>query len=265
MNDTAVNYLMDDPREAQRLTDKVDAPLWVDIYFDRFLNSSSRVLDVGCGPGVLAAEIAKRIPSGFVTGFDASTDRLAVADKNFSGLNNTQLQGGDATLLPFKDESFDFIYSRFLIEYLHDKERAVNEMVRVCRPGGTVLLQDLDGQLLWHYPVDSSLQADIEMVMAAFGQTGFDPFVGRKLFSLARAAGLNDIKVQADSYHLYAGKIDERNLRLWELKLDIAIPVAVKALGSIEAAHDLKVRFLNYLKREDTLTYSVLFTVSGKK
>jgi SAM-dependent methyltransferase len=256
---------MDDPREAKRLADKVDAPQWVNTYFAGHLKPDSRVLDVGCGPGVLAAAVARRIPLGNVTGFDASAARLAEARKNFEGLNNTQPEAGEAVALPFADGSFDFVYCRFLLEYLQDKEKAVAEMARVCWPGGTVLLQDLDGQLLWHHPVDIELQTDIERVLSVLGQTGFDPFVGRKLFALARAAGLADIQVQAESYHLFAGKIDEHNLRLWEMKLDIALPAAAKALGGTAAAEGLKARFLNYLQRADTLTYSILFTVTGRK
>lgn len=247
------------------ITDKVDAPQWVNTYFTRHLKPASRVLDVGSGPGVLAAEVARRIPSGNVTGFDASTDRLTEARKNFAELNNAETQSGEAVALPFDDGSFDFIYCRFLLEYLQDRAKAVAEMARVCRSGGTVLLQDLDGQLLWHHPEDAALQADIARVLAVLGQTGLDPFVGRKLFALAQAAGLADIHVQVESYHLFAGQIDDHNLRLWEMKLDIALPAAAKALGGRAAAEDLKTRFLQYLCREDTLTYSVLFTVFGRK
>lgn len=258
-------YLMDDRREAKRLADKVDASQWVSTHFIRHLKSDSQVLDVGCGPGALAAEIARRIPQGSVTGLDASADRLSEAQRNFTELNNAQTKLGEATALPFDNESFDFVYCRFLLEYLPEKERAIAEMVRVCRSNGKVLLQDLDGQLLWHYPEEPALQADLKRVLAALGRTGFDPFVGRKLFALARGAGLADIELQAESYHLFPGRIDEHNFRLWETKLDIALPAVAKVLGSVTAAEGLKARFLNYLQREDTLTYSVLFTVTGQK
>src|SRR5437868_15532305 len=95
-------------------------------------------------------------------------------------------------------------------------------MVRVCRPGGTVLFQDLDGQLLWNYPEDPAVQRTVEKVVAGLGKTGFDPFVGRKLFSLAQKAGLNNIEVQAECYHLIVGDIDRTILKRWELKLEIA-------------------------------------------
>src|SRR5262249_3167034 len=160
--------------------------------------------------------------------------------------------------LPFESGVFDLAYCRFLLEYLPEREAAVAEMARVCRPGGRVLLQDLDGQLVWHYPPDEELQGDLERVLGWLGRTGFDPLGGRKLSALARAAGLADIETRAESYHLYAGQIDEHPLGLWRLKLDIALPAAAQALGSRGAAARLKERFLDYLRREDTLTYSVL-------
>ena len=78
-------------------------------------------------------------------------------------------------------------------------------------------------------------------------------------------AGLTDLKVTAEAYHLIAGPIDAHNRALWGLKLEIALPAATAALGSREAAEHLKTRLLDYFDREDTLTYSTLFTVKGRK
>src|SRR5256885_13262071 len=61
--------------------------------------------------------------------------------------------------MEFESNSFDLVYCRMLLQYLREKEQAVAEMTRVCKPGGTVLLQDLDGQLLWHYPEDPGVQS----------------------------------------------------------------------------------------------------------
>ena len=68
------------------------------------------------------------------------------------------------------------------MEYLPDKQAAVREMARVCSPGGKLLLQDLDGQLVWHYPEDAELQRTTENILSHLAGTGFDPFVGRKAF-----------------------------------------------------------------------------------
>jgi SAM-dependent methyltransferase len=211
----------------------------------------------------LASAIGRAYPHTDVTGIDISCDRFA---EHLATLpSNVHLQANDARALPFDESTFDLAYCRFLLEYVREKQGVVNEMVRVCKPGAELVLQDLDGQLIWHHPEDSDLQAQICAVMSVLSETGFDPLVGRKLFFLAKVAGLSAIDVQVEAYHLYAGAIDDRNLALWETKLDIALPAASKALGGDAAARTLKRRFLDYLRRDETLSYSVLFTVTGRK
>jgi hypothetical protein len=105
----------------------------------------------------------------------------------------------------------------------------------------------------------------VEKVVRALSSTGFDPFVGRKLFSLAHGAGLKNIDVQVECYHLIAGQIEPAILEQWELKLEIAGPQLARLLGSEREAREQSRRFLEYLCRPDTLTYSTVFTVSGEK
>ena len=261
----ANTYIMDDPREGQRLLDKVDAPSWIAKYLEPHLQDSRAILSVGCGPGVFLPELAAMRPNAEVVGVDLSPERIQDAQSRLRGVRNARAQVGNAQALPFESGSFDFIFCRFLMEYLPDKQLAVKEMARVCRPGGTILLQDLDGQLLWHYPEDPQLQETIERVVERLSMTGFDAFVGRKLFHLCYHAGLSGLKVQIDPYHLYAGTIDEEQQLLWRTKLEIAKPQMKKILGSDEAADKYAEHFLEYLRRPDTLTYSCLFSVTGIK
>jgi ubiquinone/menaquinone biosynthesis C-methylase UbiE len=254
-------YFMEDVRESDRLRSKVDGPIWVSKYLNPWVPDAGRVLEVGCGPGALASAAARARPNVNVIGIDISEERFAKTPCRA----NLTFQQANAHTLPFSSDSFDLVYSRFLLEYLADKPAVVEEMRRVCRPGGRLLIQDLDGQLLWHFPEDVDLQAGINKVIAGLRVRGFDPFVGRQLFSLLKATRLEDIRITAESYHLYAGTIDPENLRLWETKLDIVLPVAADILGSAEEAMSLKERFLEYLRRDDTLTYSVVFTAVGTK
>ena len=127
------------------------------------------------------------------------------------------------------------------------------------------MMQDLDGQLVWHYPEEALMQETIKRVIDSLSKTGFDPFIGRKLFWFGRNAGLENIQVQVECYHLIAGQVDPSIFEQWELKLEIARPRLVSALGSEYEAEEEIRRFLNYLKRPDTLTYSTLFTVTGEK
>jgi SAM-dependent methyltransferase len=261
----ARNYIMDDPRESQRLLDKVDAASWISKYFEEHLQGARTILSVGCGPGVFLREMAEIHPDTEFVGVDLSAERIHDAEARLHGVPNARVQIGDAQALPFESGSFDFVFCRFLMEYLPDKQRAVQEMLRICRCGGKILLQDLDGQLLWHSPEDPELQQTIEQVVSRLATTGFDPCVGRKLFNLCFEGGLADINVQIDPYHLYAGTIVEEQLDLWRTKLEIAKPQLAKVLGSDEAAIRYTERFLGYLQRPDTLTYSCLFSVLGTK
>jgi ubiquinone/menaquinone biosynthesis C-methylase UbiE len=259
------DYIMEDPREALRLEVKVDPHAWVQKYLAHRVCAGAEVLSVGCGPGVILSAVTQLDSSIRATGLDVSEARLQQAKERNRENSRVHFVCGDAQSMEFQSNSFDLVYCRMLLQYLKEKERAVSEMARVCKPGGTVLLQDLDGQLLWHYPEDSEMQRAVERVMTALAPTGFDPFVGRKLFWLASNAGLKKLEVNVESYHLIAGKIELPILKQWELKLDIARSRMAKAFGSKAEADEEIRRFIDYLRRPDTLTYSVQFTVTGEK
>lgn len=260
-----IDYIMDDPREAARLEAKVDPEAWVQKYVARHITPGMEVLSVGCGPGVILGAVCALHPSLRGTGIDISPDRVEQATRRNYENPRIKFLCGDAHAMQFPSGSFDLVYCRMLLQYLQKKEHAVAELARVCRPGGRVLLQDLDGQLLWHYPEDPTMQRGLEKVVMALGDTGFDPFVGRKLFWLARKAGLENLHVQVDCYHLIAGEAAPDIWKQWELKLEIARPQMTRVFGSEAEAKGYSRKFLEYLSRPDTLTYSTVFTVTGEK
>ena len=265
MNSAASTYIMDDPREAMRLELKVNTDAWLRKYLLRHVKPGAEVLSVGCGPGMILRQLCSADHTVRATGIDISADRIQEAIQKSNSNKRLTFVTGDAHSMSFPANSFDLVYSRMLFEYLSDKQQAAAEMVRVCRPGGTVLFQDLDGQLLWNYPEDPSIQSTAEKVVSEFGKTGFDAFVGRKLFSLAHKAGLRKIDVQVECYHLIDGEIKPDILKQWQLKLEIALPQIARVLGGERAAKEHAKRFLEYLQRTDTLTYSNVFTVTGQK
>lgn len=258
-------YIMEHPREGQRLLDKAEPDVWISKFLEPQLREINSVLSVGCGPGVFLRELAESHPEIEVAGVDISPRRVQEAEQRLRGLSNARACVGDALTLPFKANTFDLVFCRFLLEYLPDKLRAVQEMARVCTEGGRIMLQDLDGQLLWHFPEDAELRQTTERVVDYLATTGFDPFVGRKLFSLCLKAGLTEISVQLDPYHLYAGAIEKKQFSHWQTKLAIARPQLTAVLGSEEAAKRYSERFLAYLQSPETLTYSCLFTVTARK
>ncbi|PYU47362.1 MAG: hypothetical protein DMG53_09220, partial [Acidobacteria bacterium] len=167
-----IDYIMEDPREALRLELKVDPGVWAQKYLAHHVHRGAQVLSVGCGPGVILDAVTAMDSSIRATGIDISPDRVQQAVWRNHENARVKFACGDAHAMEFESNSFDLVYCRMLLQYLREKEQAVAEMTRVCKPGGTVLLQDLDGQLLWHYPEDPGVQSTAEKVVTALSATG---------------------------------------------------------------------------------------------
>jgi ubiquinone/menaquinone biosynthesis C-methylase UbiE len=99
---------------------------------------TATVLDAGCGPGNLVAELARRY--GRVCAMDASSRMVAIARSNAASFHNVSFQVGDVERLPFAADTFDIVCSAGVIEYLPEFEIALREMRRVLRPGGVLIL-----------------------------------------------------------------------------------------------------------------------------
>jgi ubiquinone/menaquinone biosynthesis C-methylase UbiE len=100
------------------------------------------VLDVACGGGVVACGFAPHV--AHVTGMDMTPAMLARAAQHAAalGLTNVTWRQGDATQLPFPDAAFSIVHTRFSFHHFLDPLAALKEMVRVCRPGGRVVVCD---------------------------------------------------------------------------------------------------------------------------
>ncbi len=104
---------------------------------------TDRVLAVGCGPGLVACRFAA--DACHVTGIDLTPAFLDHARKLQvkTGLANLFWEIGDAQNLRYPDESFDIVVTRFAFHHISRRKTAFREMVRVCKPGGVILLADL--------------------------------------------------------------------------------------------------------------------------
>ena len=106
-------------------------------------NVHDYVLDVACGPGLVACHFAIRVRS--VTGIDVTPAMISEALKRSSeqGIENIKWQIGSATSLQLGDDLFDLVISRYAFHHLQDPLLGMKEMIRVCKPGGRVLVADV--------------------------------------------------------------------------------------------------------------------------
>ncbi|WP_207389288.1 class I SAM-dependent methyltransferase [Marinobacter halodurans] len=104
------------------------------------LPPEGRVLDVGCGTGILLQKLARQYPRAQLAGVDPVPAMLSVARERVTA--STELHTGWAEALPFEDQSFDAVVSCNMFHYVRDPQRALREMGRVLRPGGRLLITD---------------------------------------------------------------------------------------------------------------------------
>jgi SAM-dependent methyltransferase len=184
-------------RERQKLLAKVLAPV-----MDRLLNvlqlpQDLRCLDLGCGIGETTRQLARKLDSPRkVIGAELNTDLVEAARGVSLGLKNrVAFEQGDAARLQFADNSFDFVFARYLLMHLPQPEAVLKEMLRVCRSGGVVAVQEPDFSFQRCYP-DSWAY---ERLPDLLGRLFPDAFLGPKLWSCFEKLGYSSSNVLVDS------------------------------------------------------------------
>lgn len=100
-------------------------------------DSSDRVLDVGSGTGALTSAVAAIAPSSRIIGIDPAAAYVAFAQRRHPG-DRIRFEVGDAQQLRFADGSFDRTLSLLVLNFIPDPAKALDEMARVTRPGGSI-------------------------------------------------------------------------------------------------------------------------------
>ena len=157
-----------------------------------------RILDAGCGPGFYASELLEQVGAeGSVVGVDVSPQMLAVAARRGEGRGNAEFLEAPVTSLPLEDASVDRAVSIQVLEYVSDVDAALRELNRVVRPGGRVVLWDIDwATVSWH----SDDPERMDRVLAAWDDHLAHPSLPRTLATSMRNAGFDDLEVHGHSF-----------------------------------------------------------------
>lgn len=173
-----------DPRFAAKLL----APVGV--------QAGETVLDFGCGPGYVAVELARAVgPDGAVHAVDVNAEFVERARQVAAESDLAERISHHHVLdevLPLSDATVDRIYCKNVLEYVPDLDHTLAELVRVLKPGGTIVASDSDFGFV---VVEPLTPAEVAELFDAAAPAFREPNVGRKLRNAYRHAGLEEVKV----------------------------------------------------------------------
>lgn len=164
------------------------------------LRDGQTVLDVGCGPGTITAELAGR--AAHVIAVEVTTEALSLARTEIEGrgLTNVTFLVSDAQGLDLPDNSVDVVHAHQVLQHVADPVLALREMRRVCRPGGIVAVRDSDYAGFAWWPELPALDRWMTLCQAAATANGGRPQAGRRLLSWAREAGFADVTASSSTW-----------------------------------------------------------------
>ncbi|WP_369031298.1 MULTISPECIES: class I SAM-dependent methyltransferase [Streptomyces] len=166
------------------------------------LKPHMRILDIGCGPGTITADLAELVPDGHVTGVDRAPGILdqARATAAERGLGNVEFAVADVHALDFPDDTFCVVHAHQVLQHVGDPVRALREMHRVTKPGGYIAVRDGDYRAMAWYPESAGLDDWLDLYRRVARANGGEPDAGRRLKSWALRAGLTDITATSSTW-----------------------------------------------------------------
>jgi len=262
-------YVLESREEFERLEKQSATPAydyreelaWVQPLLQKL--NPRRILDAGCGSGIVSRYLAEVFAEAEVVGCDGSEVRMAQARDASMGIPNLAFQHGQLESLGYKSNHFDFILCRFVLEHMSPDKRlsALKEMARCLRPGGLLCVIDVDGLLCNVSPVSAKMQGQLDLLSRS---ESVDLFVGRKIPALLAEIGLKNVDwdIQARNFR---GTLLQTEITLTQERFELAHGFFVSVLGSEAAARQFKQEYLKTLRIPGCALFYNLFTVVATK
>lgn len=184
-------------RERLRVLSRILHPLTVDLLQRAGAQTGMRCLEAGCGGGDIAIEMSRMVGAeGKVIAIDIDPVKIDIARREAEAaqVSNVEFRLADITRDAF-DEEFDLVHARFLLTHLPSPERALENMRRSMRPGGVVVLEDIDFRGHFCYPDCPAFWRYVELYTETVARRGGNANIGLRLPALLDQAGFQDVQM----------------------------------------------------------------------
>jgi len=259
---------METKNEAKRLLMKSDADSTRAQLQLTGLKPRMSAVDAGGGAGFVSRIMAQIVgEEGCVSLVDQSSDRIQAAKDYIKPYSNVFYVQSDLRNIPIATGSVDYVFCRFVFEYLDEPTEVFDELYRIVKPGGRLIIGDLDNNILTHYPLGVELEQKLMQIVSEFERLKlWDPYMGRRLYSFYRQSSMREITVHMLPHHLIYGEIKDADYQNMKMKLDRVCELWKS--GSIQLNFDPEIfqrEFLEFFKSPDRFSYTPLILVEGVK
>jgi len=199
-------------REAVRLADQANTLTRL-LHQDTIFPSGSLVLEAGCGTGAQTGIITTQNPECRFHSIDISQASLDVAKERIRKEASTSegqvtFKQADIYNLPYEDGAFDHVFLCFVLEHLPDPVKALNELKRVLKAKGTIMVIEGDHGSVCFYPPNPAATKAVQTQIELQQRAGGDACIGRRLYPLLAEAQFSEIVVSPRMVYVDASKPD---------------------------------------------------------
>jgi ubiquinone/menaquinone biosynthesis C-methylase UbiE len=194
-------------------------------------------LDVACGGGDVTRLLARRVgPHGKVIGIDADATKIQIArdEATADGVQNVDFIVGDLRTWD-SSRQFDVVNARFILEHLPDPAAAVRRFHEWLRPGGLVIVEDIDYSGAFAVPDSTTYRRYCELFSAVVRSRGGDPNMGLRLAHLLREAGFERVSVAISQPVGLEGEVKLAHAVTLEYVADAIVEASLATRSQVDA------------------------------
>jgi ubiquinone/menaquinone biosynthesis C-methylase UbiE len=229
------------------------------------LKDEMSVLEIGSGPGFYTELLSDIVPNGSITGVEIDPSLVEYSQQYLKDKVHCQhsVIQGSVMKIDFPDNSFDFAVARLVFEHLPDQISAAKEILRVLKPGGKLVLIDFDfGIPPVSYPIVPEAEVIREKSKNAFMAIGGDPLAGRRLWSMLKGSGFQNLDIEA--LVLHSGK--QGILSCYpQFDPERVLPLVEEGLVSEAELQSYRAGIETFMSSQDPFFIRVLLMACGEK
>ena len=240
-------------------------PNWIDRAVDPVEGLVRSVLSVGGGELEEMTAIAPGFPGTSFTVFEERGFLPWFRRKTPAEARNLRIVRGNPSRLSFPGDTFDLVGCQFLLSLPLDPEPIIREAVRVCAPGGQILLQDLSGppsETWFDRSLADPVLSELDTVLRELRSV---LFFGDMLSHALERSGVDEIRVSVQSCPGGQDWVHSIERRLWTHKLHKAVPIALSRVADERAVEEIIEAFLERMDPAESGNQPLMCSVVGHK